>query len=165
MSHLLMINATPDQTADETCTDEIRALAGVFTLYWRMDEFFGCSEFTEGLSRMECHLMMQLDCPRRMGELARSMVMLPSSVTSAADRLEQDGLAVRQRDPDDRRAFRLELTPKGRDLRRRMEQRAAQAFRRVSGLNEPEIHAFAVLSAKIQEEILGPVFPRSDKER
>lgn len=150
--------------ADEASSVEIRALSGVFALYWRMDEAFGSPEFTEGLGRMECYLMMQLDCPRRMGELARLMLMLPSTVTSAADRLEQGGLAQRTRDPQDRRAFRLQLTPKGRNLRCQLERRAATIFREISGLSVLEIQEFAILSGKIQDTILGPGTQRSGKE-
>jgi MarR family transcriptional regulator, organic hydroperoxide resistance regulator len=161
-------NQMPTHTAEPTVaeenTAEIHALRGVFALYWRIDEAFGQLEFTGGLGRVECFLLMQLDCPRRMGELARILLMVPSTVTSAADRLEQEGLALRVRDEHDRRAFRLQLTPKGRSLRLELEKRAGRAFRQICGLNAEEIQEFAVLSGKIHQEILGPAEQRPDKE-
>jgi DNA-binding MarR family transcriptional regulator len=145
-------------------TAEIHALRGVFALYWRIDEAFGQLEFTGRLGRVECFLLMQLECPRRMGELARILLMVPSTVTSAADRLEQEGLALRMRDENDRRAFRLQLTSKGRRLRLELERRAGHAFREICGLSAEEIQKFAVLSEKIHQEILGPAAQRSGKE-
>jgi DNA-binding MarR family transcriptional regulator len=145
-------------------TAEIHALRGVFALYWRIDEAFGQLEFTGGLGRVECFLLMQLECPRRMGELARILLMVPSTVTSAADRLEQEGLALRMRDENDRRAFRLQLTSKGRRLRLELERRAGHAFREICGLSAEEIQKFAVLSDKIHQKILGPAEQRPGKE-
>ncbi|MEP2716802.1 MarR family transcriptional regulator [Pseudophaeobacter sp.] len=148
----------------EGSTPELQALLGVLALYWRMEEAFGQQDFTGGLGKAECYLLMQLDCPRRMGELAKMLLMVPSSVTSAADRLEQEGLALRERDVDDRRAFQLKLTSKGRSLRDTLEMRAGRAFRDICGLNEDEIQQFALLSGKIQEKILGSAAQRPDKE-
>lgn len=159
-----MTESEPNHATKAASAVEMRALSGVFALYWRMDEIFGRADFAGGLGRMECYLMMQLDCSRRMGELARLMLMLPSTVTSAADRLEQEGLAQRVRDPQDRRAFRLQLTDKGRRLRQDVERHAGDAFREISGLTPLEIQEFARLSGKIQDTILGPGDPRPGKE-
>lgn len=159
-----MTTSDPENTKIYAPTVEVRALLGVFALYWRMDEAFCRQEVMHGLGRMECYLMMQLDAPRRMGELARLMTLVPSAVTSAADRLERDGLAQRVRDTEDRRAFRLQLTPKGRDLRRELENKAGDAFREISGLSAADIQKFATLSGKIQNTILGPGNSRPDKE-
>jgi len=159
-----MPNNAAESPIDEETSAEIHALRGVFALYWRIDESFGQLEFTDGLGRVECFLLMQLDCPRRMGELARMLLMVPSTVTSAADRLEQEGLALRVRDENDRRAFRLQLTPKGRSLRLELERRAGHAFREICGLSAEEIQEFAVLSEKIHQEILGPAEQRPGKE-
>lgn len=155
---------SPNTPIDDEITAETHALRAVFALYWRIDESFGQLEFTDGLGRVECFLLMQLDCPRRMGELARMLLMVPSTVTSAADRLEQEGLALRVRDENDRRAFRLQLTPQGRSLRFDLERRAAHAFREICGLSAEEIQKFAVLSDKIHQKILGPAEQRPGKE-
>ncbi len=145
----------PSQPAKVMLTPEMRALRGVLALHLRMEEAFEQQGLGAGLGRMECYLLMQLDCPRRMGELAKTLLLVPSSVTLAADRLEQEGLAQRQRDPQDRRALQLQLTEKGRLMRSALEDRAGRTLRQISGLTPDEIGQFAELSDKIQENILG----------
>ena len=54
-----------------------------------------------GVSAPQAKLLVQLEEPRRMSDLAGQQCLDPSSVTSLVDRLERDGLVVRQPDPDD----------------------------------------------------------------
>src|SRR5262249_29625298 len=49
--------------------------------------------------------------------LAHQLSLDSSSLTGHLDRLERSALVVRQDDPDDRRAVRVVLTAKGRDLK------------------------------------------------
>jgi MarR family 2-MHQ and catechol resistance regulon transcriptional repressor len=49
-------------------------------------------------------------------ELSRQLLMHRSNVTGLVDRLEQRGLLVRREVPDDRRAYRVALTPAGSAL-------------------------------------------------
>lgn len=49
-------------------------------------------------------------------DLAEKISLDTSSLTGLIDRTERSGLAVRQPDPDDRRALRIYLTEKGRTL-------------------------------------------------
>lgn len=58
--------------------------------------------------------------PRR--TVAERLGCDPSNVTLLADRLEQQRLVRRTRDPADGRVRALELTAKGRDLRQRLAQ-------------------------------------------
>jgi MarR family transcriptional regulator, organic hydroperoxide resistance regulator len=51
---------------------------------------------------------------RRLHELGEDCGMLASTVTGVVDRLEQAGLAVRERDHDDRRVVWVRLTDHGR---------------------------------------------------
>ncbi|WP_254054821.1 MarR family winged helix-turn-helix transcriptional regulator [Pseudophaeobacter sp. EL27] len=150
-----MPQTSPPMTDPNQASPEMRVLLGMFALYWRMDEALCKQDIITGLGRVECNLLLQLDCPRRMGELAKRLLLVPSSVTMAADRLEQDGLAQRVRDAGDRRAFQLQLTEKGRVLRDALEKRAEHAFREICGLNEDDIQQFAVLSDKLQKKFLG----------
>lgn len=63
-------------------------------------------------------------------ELSRQLIMHRSNVTGLLDRLEARGLARRQNNPDDRRAFIVVLTPTGRKLIRQIQPhyyRAAEA--------------------------------------
>ena len=89
--------------------------------------------------------------PRRMGELARCLHLVPSAVTSAADRLEAQGLIQRVKDPSDRRAFLLRLTRRGNRHRARIEQSCSAALRTICGLSGQEFDLLLQLSGKIKE--------------
>jgi DNA-binding MarR family transcriptional regulator len=51
--------------------------------------------------------------PLSLSECAKRMTCVRSNITQLMDRLEADGLVRRVDDPQDRRAIRAELTPKG----------------------------------------------------
>lgn len=55
--------------------------------------------------------------PLRMTELADQLGIVPRSVTTVVDALEQAGLVRREIDPHNRRAIRLYLTDRGRAVR------------------------------------------------
>src|SRR5271167_325135 len=55
--------------------------------------------------------------PLRMAELADQLGIVPRSVTTVIDALEQAGLVRREIDPHNRRAIRLHLTDQGRSVR------------------------------------------------
>ncbi len=79
------------------------------------------SEFDTTLPRFD--LMAQLERhPEglRMTELSRRMMVTGGNVTGIADQLENEGLIVREPDPDDRRSIAVRLTPAGRKLFDRM---------------------------------------------
>ena len=50
----------------------------------------------------------------RMSALSRYLMVTGGNVTSLTDELEKSGHVKRQVDPDDRRSFRIALTPRGR---------------------------------------------------
>ncbi len=67
--------------------------------------------------------------PLRMTELAGHLGIVPRSVTTVIDALEQAGLVRREVDPQNRRAIRLHLTGRGlavRDDLREARRRAAE---------------------------------------
>jgi DNA-binding MarR family transcriptional regulator len=64
----------------------------------------------------------QIGEPVTMKELGRRMHVDPSFVTMIADTLERHGLAGREPNASDRRLKNLVLTPKGLDLKARLEQ-------------------------------------------
>ena len=51
-----------------------------------------------------------------LGDIAKNLILHPTSVTSAIDRLERDGLVERKAHPTDRRAINAHITAKGRRL-------------------------------------------------
>ena len=67
--------------------------------------------------------------PPRMTELADHLGIVPRSVTTVVDALEEAGLVRREVDPQNRRAIRLHLTDRGmavRDDMREARRRAAE---------------------------------------
>jgi DNA-binding MarR family transcriptional regulator len=60
--------------------------------------------------------MAQLERHReglKMNELSRLLMVTGGNVTAIVDQLEKEGLVERLDEPDDRRAFRIRLTPSG----------------------------------------------------
>ena len=138
----------------QTLTPEIRSMMGVMLLYWRLEECFRESEEELPLSKQEQHLLVRLDQPMRMGVLAEKMLQVPSSITASADALERKGYLSRSRDPEDRRAWLLQLTDLGGETRTRIITEAGEMFREVSGLTPEEIETFADLATKVGTRIL-----------
>jgi DNA-binding MarR family transcriptional regulator len=58
--------------------------------------------------------------PLRMADLAASLEIVPRSVTSMVDALEEAGLVLREPDPNDRRSVLVTPTAEGRALLERM---------------------------------------------
>jgi DNA-binding MarR family transcriptional regulator len=136
-------------------SEEIRSIMGVYALHGQLDMCFDKEpDLDPPLTHTEGHMMVRLDGPRRMGVLAKLMLALPSTITATADSLEKRGLVVRERDPSDRRAWLLQLTPEGAALREDMLAEGGQLFRQLSGLNDEEIRTFAELASKIHSHIL-----------
>ena len=68
--------------------------------------------------------------PLRMAELADHLGIVPRSVTTVVDALEEAGLVRREIDPHNRRAIRLHLTDRGVAVREEMREarRREQVF-------------------------------------
>jgi DNA-binding MarR family transcriptional regulator len=66
----------------------------------------------------------------RIGEIGRRARLSKPSMTALVRMCEQDGLVRRKRDRDDGRAFRVELTPRGRRFR----EVAESVLRELDGL-------------------------------
>lgn len=150
-------------TAFQALTMEIRAILGVFALYGKLDDSIEKMNDDPKLAKMERRMIIRLDRPRRMGLLAQMMLTVPSAVTASADSLEAKGHLQRRRDPSDKRAWLLELTDSGKDIRREMEQMAGVMFREASGLNEEEIQIFSVLAGKIYDNVIKNGLPEGLK--
>ncbi len=98
-------------------------------------------------------LITRSDEPPRMTELADRLGIVPRSLTTVIDALEQDGLVRREIDPRNRRAILLRLTDRGAAVR--------------DDLREARRHAaedlFAPLSATDRER-LGDLLTRLDAQ-
>lgn len=74
-----------------------------------------------GLTAQQAELLMRIDAPTRMSDLADQRVCDPSSITGLVQRLERDGFVSRTVDPRDGRVRIVRLTPKGRRARLRFQ--------------------------------------------
>ncbi|MFF5260234.1 MarR family winged helix-turn-helix transcriptional regulator [Actinomadura viridis] len=94
-----------------------------------------------------CVLMPQ---PYGMRELGETLGLAKSSLTGLVDRCAQRGLVRREPDPRDRRAVRVALTPRGREL---VEEFYAETCRRVealpSGLGDDDRERLAELLSRV----------------
>lgn len=70
------------------------------------------------LSQQQVRLLCAINACRDVGmsELGRQTQLEKSNLSNLVDRLEQRGLVVRTRDPEDRRVTYVELTAEGLDL-------------------------------------------------
>ncbi|MGH2934950.1 MAG: MarR family winged helix-turn-helix transcriptional regulator, partial [Gaiellaceae bacterium] len=95
----------------------------------------------------------------RVSELAARMSVDETTGTRLADRLEAAGLARRERDPDDRRATAVVLTPAGRRIAAEMAGRRLEFFRDVIAALDPGERAELVrltrkATAALREELI-----------
>lgn len=74
-----------------------------------------------GPTAQQAELLMRIDAPTRMSDLADQRVCDPSSITGLVQRLERDGFVSRTVDPRDGRVRIVRLTPKGRRARLRFQ--------------------------------------------
>jgi len=84
----------------------------------------------------------------------------PSSMTSVADRLEQDGLIARQPHPTDRRSFTVEATARGKDLVTELHCTTESDLTfMLEGVDEPDLEQFVVVLRHFHQrarELLNP---------
>jgi DNA-binding MarR family transcriptional regulator len=82
--------------------------------------------------------------------LARALGVSHSRAVRIVDDLEDDGLARRQPSPDDGRAVEVQLTRKGREAARRVQQaRSAALESALADLSAAEVAQLARLAAKV----------------
>jgi len=79
----------------------------------------------------------------------------PNTIAAILKRLEGQALVGRPSDPDDRRARRVHLTPKGRALLRRLQARTPVLRDRLDGLFTPEeLQTLGTLLARVPPAML-----------
>jgi DNA-binding MarR family transcriptional regulator len=90
----------------------------------------------------------------RQVEIADMLDIEPITLCRIIDRLEESGLIARRRDPADRRAWLLDLTPKAEPLIAKLRAIAnelvGQAF---AGLDDEEVTRLRAMLAKIRENV------------
>jgi DNA-binding MarR family transcriptional regulator len=132
-------------------------------LAWEMAEthrmmrrFYDRGASALGVTSAQWRLLLRLarEPGLKQVELAERLDVEPITACRIVDRLEDAGLVERQRDPDDRRAWRLVLTAKAapilEKLRLLAEEMSAEAF---AGMSIEEIEAMRGKLARIRENV------------
>lgn len=92
-----------------------------------------------------------------LAELARKMAVKAKNLSGVVERAERDGLVERKVDPASRRAWTVQLTPKGqrafRDAERRHHARLGRIF---AGLSPAELLALTTLLDKLRASLRDP---------
>ena len=125
-----------------------------------------CTQLIEKQLRTELRTQFETTLPRfdlmaqlerapdglRMNELSRRMMVTGGNVTGITDQLEAEGLVERVEVEGDRRAYRVRLTPQGRqqfiDMAHQHEQWIVEAF---ATLGERDIATLHRLLGKVKE--------------
>jgi len=84
-------------------------------------------------------------------EIASRMIQVVPAITGLIDRLEHQGLVLRQRSPDDRRVIYVELTDKARQCLDQMEEPIKELHTQmVSNLSKAELKELSRLLEKVR---------------
>lgn len=138
-------NGTPEQAA-------VRAWVRVLAVHKR------------GLSAIRDDIEREMTLPRfdllanlaradgqTLASLSRSMLVTAGNLTGLVDRAARDGLVERRSDPNDRRAWRVHITPKGQRAFQEAERRHATKVARVfAGLAPNELETLIQLLDKVK---------------
>ncbi|MEU7747974.1 MarR family transcriptional regulator [Nonomuraea sp. NPDC049158] len=119
---------------------------------------------TQQQGQLLCVLMAQ---PYGMSELGAMLGLAKSSLTGLVDRSERNGLVQRRPDPQDSRAVRVALTPRGAKL---VDEFYTETCRRVeeltSGFAPAELDTLAALLGRVVADNEVPtVFVEPDRRR
>ncbi|HTG63575.1 MAG TPA: MarR family transcriptional regulator [Sphingomicrobium sp.] len=132
-------------------------------LAWEMAEthrmmrrFYDRGASVLGVTSAQWRLLLRLarEPGLKQVELAERLDVEPITACRIVDRLEDAGLVERQRDPEDRRAWRLVLTAKAapilEKLRLLAEEMSAEAF---AGLSSDEVENMRAVLARVRENV------------
>lgn len=125
----------------------VAALFAITEMQGRLRLALDTDERLAAFANSEKLLLVHLDEPKRMGEIAQSLHCMPSNVTALVDQLEARGLLQRETCPDDRRAKRLVLTPRGKVARKTVIDAMAEVFSKHTGFRDRECEALLSLFA------------------
>lgn len=111
---------------------------------------------TLGVTRAQLRVMSRLSRfpGLRQVDLADHLDVEPITLCRIVDRLEEAGLVERQRDPADRRAWRVELTGKAEPIVGKLRQLAAQLAAEVfEGVSAQDIEAMRSVLARARSNV------------
>ena len=88
------------------------------------------------------------------GQLVRQLDISKPAVSRALNSLETKGFVTRQRDPDDRRAYRVRLVDKALEIGAAVEQIYSQVYMlAIRGISQDELDHFLELFGRISENL------------
>jgi DNA-binding MarR family transcriptional regulator len=106
----------------------VQKLVGAFKRFnrvaWHQGSFMGCKPSEIQLLFCIKKGMTRSDTPMKVSELSKFMHVTSPTVTQLINGLEANGLVERHIDPTDRRAVRVQLTPRGELV----SEKAGEAF-------------------------------------
>jgi DNA-binding MarR family transcriptional regulator len=121
---------------------------------------------TFGITLPRYDLMSQLERhPEglKMSELSKRMMVTGGNVTGITDQLVDEGLVLRDSNPNDRRAYLLKLTPKGRRVFGEMAQaHEPWVIELFAGLSEAEKQRLHALLASLKSHVLSATSGAAD---
>ena len=128
------------------------------------------ADFCGGLSAQRWGLLLRLAMEEDRGnhettptQLSRSQNVTKNTISALLRGLEDQGLITRELDTDDRRIFRIQLTPAGRELvRSTAPQRISQLNQFVSHLNPAEQTQLIDLLGKLYCSLVKEMHPQED---
>lgn len=104
-----------------------RYLAPIHRASRQVELYLGSPMRAEGATSVEeAHLIAYLHVygPVKVPELQRVFGLRPTTLSTVLERLSRRSVLVRERDPDDRRTFVIELTELGHDMGERVQRHA-----------------------------------------
>lgn len=127
-----------DPTLDRDAMQFHEALSELIRVYQFRDRKRICCH---DISVTQCYALEAL--VRRgaltLNELATELYLDKSTASRVLDALERKEYLVRETDPEDRRAIRVALTPRGRELHARIEADLLEEHKRLLGDLDPEV--------------------------
>jgi DNA-binding MarR family transcriptional regulator len=126
-----------------------------------------------GLSEPRWRLLMRLLIAERLGspalyptQLSKTQHVSKNTISTHLRTLEDDGLIERELDPEDRRQFRIRLSPAGRALVLQATPQFVTLLNRLAGgLSSEEVDHLQQLLQKLHESMLTHGFDREKCDR
>jgi DNA-binding MarR family transcriptional regulator len=128
-----MPQSDPERMLGFVIHDVSRLLRRRYEQYMRADGL--------GLTRTQCAVLAHLARQEGVNQatLAQSLDVEPITLVRLLDRLQEGGFIQRKPDPQDRRAYVLELTAKARPILERIYGLAARVYEEAqAGMSKPE---------------------------
>lgn len=130
----------------------VRAWVRILAVHKRaLSEIRDDLEHEMTLPRFDLLANLARDNGQTLASLSRSMLVTAGNLTGLVDRAARDGMVERRADPDDRRAWRVHITPKGQRAFRDVERRhAARVARLFSPLSQAELATLSALLDRLR---------------